>query len=211
MPLPNVARQRAGCWASDTAASAAHALFVVGSGLIKSRQPCRRSRSPLLGVPICWHSLLCVPMEADAATLLWPRTDTSRYGSSLLVLYRVYDLPEELRTRLRAKRAKAAATTAEVVQAATADSLPKLVAALRELGFRADGKTRPARLPQTAQKHKTKHKRRWLWVASRSSRTRVIDRPPPRPFSRDQPSVGARAREAFSAALTLALSRFLAA
>jgi hypothetical protein len=58
-------------------------------------------------------------------------------------------LPEELRTRLRAKRAKAAATTAEVVQAATADTLPKLVAALRELGFRGDGKTRPARFAMT--------------------------------------------------------------
>jgi hypothetical protein len=54
------------------------------------------------------------------------------------VLYRVYDLPEELRTRLRAKRAKAAATTAEVVQAATADCLPRLVTALRELAFRQD-------------------------------------------------------------------------
>jgi hypothetical protein len=68
----------------------------------------------------------------------------------LLVLYRVFDLPEELRTRLRAKRAKAAATTAEVVQSATADTLPKLVAALRELGFRGDGKTRPARFAMTA-------------------------------------------------------------
>ena len=60
------------------------------------------------------------------------------------MLYRVFDLPEELRARLRAKRAKAAATTAEVVQTATADCLPKLVTALRELGFRADGTTRPA-------------------------------------------------------------------
>jgi hypothetical protein len=68
----------------------------------------------------------------------------------LLVLYRVYDLPEELRTRLRAKRAKAAATTAEVVQTATADTLPKLVATLHELGFRGDGKTRPARFAMTA-------------------------------------------------------------
>jgi hypothetical protein len=67
-----------------------------------------------------------------------------------LVLYRVFDLPEELRTRLRTKRAKAAATTAEVVQKATADSLPKLVATLRELGFRGDGKTRPARFAMTA-------------------------------------------------------------
>lgn len=51
---------------------------------------------------------------------------------------------------LRAKRANAAATTAEVVQAATADTLPKLVATLRELGFRGDGKTRPARFAMTA-------------------------------------------------------------
>jgi hypothetical protein len=53
---------------------------------------------------------------------------------------------EELQARLRAKRAKAATTTAKVVQAATADTMPKLVATLRELGFRNDGKTRPARL-----------------------------------------------------------------
>jgi hypothetical protein len=66
------------------------------------------------------------------------------------VLYRVFDLPEELRTRLRAKRAKAAATTAEVVQTATANTLPKVVAALRELGFRGDGKIRPARVAMTA-------------------------------------------------------------
>ena len=75
-------------------------------------------------------------MKADAATLLRPRSATPGYGSVLLVLYRVFDLPEELRTRLRAKRAKAAATTAEVVQAATADSLPKLIATLCELGRR---------------------------------------------------------------------------
>jgi hypothetical protein len=87
---------------------------------------------------------------ADAAILLRPRFATPGYGSLLLVLYRVFDLPEELRTRLRAKRAKATATTAQVVQTATADCLPKLVAALRELGFRADGKTRPARIPMTA-------------------------------------------------------------
>ncbi|MEN6365389.1 MAG: hypothetical protein ABFC88_01065, partial [Thermoguttaceae bacterium] len=64
--------------------------------------------------------------------------------------YRVFDLPEELRTRLRAKRAKAAATTAQVVQTAMADCLPKLVATLRELGFRGDAKTRPARFAMTA-------------------------------------------------------------
>jgi hypothetical protein len=109
-------------------------------------------------------SSLCVPVflcsdGADATTLLRPRSATPGYGGLLLVLYRVFDLPEELRTRLRAKRAKAAATTAEVVQAATADCLPKLVAALRELGFRADGKTRPARMLRTAKKHKTEHKR----------------------------------------------------
>jgi hypothetical protein len=76
------------------------------------------------------------------------------------VLYRVYDLPEELRTRLRAKRAKATATTAEVVQAATADSLPKLVAALRELGIRGNGKTWPARFAMTNRSLRT------LWRAA---------------------------------------------
>lgn len=63
--------------------------------------------------------------------------------------YRVYDLPEGLRAKLRTKRTKAAATTSQIVQMATADCLPKLVVALRELGFRPGGKTRPARLPMT--------------------------------------------------------------
>jgi hypothetical protein len=65
------------------------------------------------------------------------------------VRYRVYDLPEGLRAKLRTKRTKTAATMSEIVQTATADSLPKLVVALRELGFRPSGKTRPARLPMT--------------------------------------------------------------
>jgi hypothetical protein len=69
---------------------------------------------------LCVLVFLCSD-GADAATLLRPRFATPGYGSLLLVLYRVFDLPEELRTRLRAKRAKAAATTAEVVQTATAD------------------------------------------------------------------------------------------
>ena len=52
------------------------------------------------------------------------------------MLYRVYDLPESLRTKLKAKRAKAAATTSEIVQAAMVESLPKIVDALKQTGFR---------------------------------------------------------------------------
>ena len=64
------------------------------------------------------------------------------------MLYRVYDLPEELRTKLRGKRAKAAATTAQVVQAAIAESLPRIVDALKQTGFSSNEEpTRPARIP----------------------------------------------------------------
>ena len=66
------------------------------------------------------------------------------------MLYRVYDLPESLRTKLKAKRAKASATTSEVVQAAMVKSLARIVAALKETGFSFDGEpTRPARIPLT--------------------------------------------------------------
>jgi hypothetical protein len=103
-------------------------------------------------------------MEPTRPLRLRPRFATPGYGSLLVVLAErdspifvgrksgqsLFDLPEELRMRLRAKRAKAAATTAEVVHTATTDCLPKLVAGLRQLGFRGDGKTRPARFAMTA-------------------------------------------------------------
>jgi len=64
--------------------------------------------------------------------------------------YRVYDLPESLRTKLKAKRTKAAATTSEIIQTAMAESLPIIVDALKQTGFSFDGEpTRPARLPMT--------------------------------------------------------------
>lgn len=66
------------------------------------------------------------------------------------MLYRVYDLPESLRTKLKARRTKAAATTCQIVQAALAESLPKVVDALKQTGFSFDGEaTRPARIPMT--------------------------------------------------------------
>ena len=66
------------------------------------------------------------------------------------MLYRVYELPESLRTKLKAKRTKAAATTSEVVQTAMAESLPKIVEALKQTGFSFDGEPRrPARIPMT--------------------------------------------------------------
>jgi hypothetical protein len=89
-------------------------------------------------------------MEADAATLIRLRLATPGHGSLLQVLYRVYDLPEELRAKLRAKRAKMVTTTAQVVHAAVAESLPKIVEALKQTGFSFDGDaTRPARIPMT--------------------------------------------------------------
>ena len=66
------------------------------------------------------------------------------------MLYRVFDLPESLRTKLKAKRAKAAATTSEIVQMALAESLPKIVEAHMQTGFSYDGEPRrPARIPMT--------------------------------------------------------------
>ena len=66
------------------------------------------------------------------------------------MLYRVFDIPESLRTKLKAKRTKAAATTSEVVQTAMAESLPKIVEALKQTGFSFDGEPRrPARIPMT--------------------------------------------------------------
>jgi hypothetical protein len=66
------------------------------------------------------------------------------------VLYRVFDLPESLRTKLKAKRREAEATTSEVVQMALAESLPKIVEALMQTGFSFDGEPRrPARIPIT--------------------------------------------------------------
>lgn len=66
------------------------------------------------------------------------------------MLYRVYDLPESLRTKLKAKRTKAEATTSEIVQMALTESLPKIVEALTQTGFSFDGESRrPARIPMT--------------------------------------------------------------
>lgn len=66
------------------------------------------------------------------------------------MLYRVFDLPESLRTKLKAKRQEAEATTSEIVQMALAESLPKIVEALMQTGFSFDGEPRrPARIPIT--------------------------------------------------------------
>lgn len=66
------------------------------------------------------------------------------------MLYRVFDLPEGLRTKLKVKRAKASATTSQIVQAALEESLPIIVDALKQTGFSFDGEaTRPARIPMT--------------------------------------------------------------
>ena len=65
-------------------------------------------------------------------------------------VYRVYRLPEDLRKRVRAKREKHNVTLQSVIEAATTESLPKIVAALKTMGFGFDGKKQVApRLPMT--------------------------------------------------------------
>jgi hypothetical protein len=65
------------------------------------------------------------------------------------VVYRVYRLPEDLRKRVKAKREKANVNLQSVIEAATTESLPKIVAGLKGLSLSFDGKKRPARLPMT--------------------------------------------------------------
>jgi hypothetical protein len=65
-------------------------------------------------------------------------------------IYRVYRLPEDLRAKLKARRIKFHATTAQVLQNAIDEALPRLVSELKALGFGFDGvKKRPARLPMS--------------------------------------------------------------
>jgi hypothetical protein len=64
-------------------------------------------------------------------------------------VYRVYRLPEDLRKRVKAKREKANVTLQAVIEAASLESLPKIVATLKTMGLGFDGKKRPARLPMT--------------------------------------------------------------
>ena len=65
------------------------------------------------------------------------------------VVYRVYRLPEDLRKRVKAKREKAGINLQSVIEAATTESLPKIVAALKANGLGFAGQKRPARLPMT--------------------------------------------------------------
>jgi hypothetical protein len=64
-------------------------------------------------------------------------------------VYRVYRLPDELRKRIKAKREKANVTLQAVIEAASLESLPKIVSTLKTMGLGFDGKKRPARLPMT--------------------------------------------------------------
>ena len=64
-------------------------------------------------------------------------------------VYRVYRLPEELRKRVKAKREKMNVNLQSVIEAATTESLPKIVSTLKMMGLGFDGKKRPARLPMT--------------------------------------------------------------
>jgi hypothetical protein len=68
---------------------------------------------------------------------------------TLETVYRVYRLPEDLRKRMTAKREKHNVTLQSVIEAATAESLPKIIATLKTMGLGFDGKKRPARLPMT--------------------------------------------------------------
>lgn len=65
------------------------------------------------------------------------------------VVYRVYRLPENLRKQVKMKREKANVNLQSVIEAATIESLPKIVAGLKGLSLGFDGKKRPARLPMT--------------------------------------------------------------
>ena len=62
-------------------------------------------------------------------------------------VYRVYRLPEDLRKRVKAKREKQNVTLQSVIEAATTESLPKIVATLKTMGLGFDGKKQVARLP----------------------------------------------------------------
>jgi hypothetical protein len=68
---------------------------------------------------------------------------------TLKTVYRVYRLPEDLRKRVKIKREKHNVTFQAVIEASTLESLPKIVATLKTIGFGFDGKKRPARLPMT--------------------------------------------------------------
>jgi hypothetical protein len=68
---------------------------------------------------------------------------------TLETVYRVYRLPEPLRKQIRAKREKANVTLQAVIEAASLESLPKIVSTLKTMGLGFDGKKRPARLPMT--------------------------------------------------------------
>ena len=68
---------------------------------------------------------------------------------TLETVYRVYRLPDDLRKRVKAKREKAGINLQSVIEAATTESLPKIVATLKTMGLGFDGKKRPARLPMT--------------------------------------------------------------
>ena len=64
-------------------------------------------------------------------------------------IYRVYRLPEDLRKRVKAKREKAGVNLQAVIEAASLESLPKIVATLKGLSLGFDGKKQVARLPMT--------------------------------------------------------------
>ena len=68
---------------------------------------------------------------------------------TLETVYRVYRLPEDLRKRVKIKREKHNVTLQSVIEAATTESLPKIVATLKTLGLGFDGKKQVARLPMT--------------------------------------------------------------
>ncbi len=65
-------------------------------------------------------------------------------------IFRVYRVPEPLRSKMKAKREKFNATNAQVIQNAIDEGLPKLVLELKSLGFGFTGtKKRPARFPMS--------------------------------------------------------------
>jgi hypothetical protein len=68
---------------------------------------------------------------------------------TLETVYRVYRLPDDLRKRVKAKREKYNITLQAVIEAASLESLPKIVSTLKTMGLGFDGKKQVARLPMT--------------------------------------------------------------
>ena len=62
-------------------------------------------------------------------------------------IYRVYRISESLRKQMKTKREKHRVTTFDIIQNGIDEGLPKIVSAVKGLGFGFEGKRRAARFP----------------------------------------------------------------